>query len=471
MNVNLKEKHHYRKEKICSRLKIFFGIIGMMLLITACSSYNSLTEDGKYLVCSSSVISNAGVLILNPQGEKVLELPDSCIEHRISQDGFIMQPEIGEIPATDRLMITSSVSENEATVGIWDVEKECWLIEPQPGWPALSWISVNGQLELKECYLGDKIYDKHFNCIETEDEREQEFKVSEELILRRIYDEEGNSCLVDQYDNIYVRDEEFKEKNPFLQDLYKTGQISLKGVVSEKYLLIYYEHQTETEEGKYLISDYSALCDLDGVIQYPELEYTSVRFPFNQYDCLEKNFIEFKGEEEDSLPDYLNLSTDELVDFPDGCSDIGYKGNGLFLLEKDSEYTIFDASVNQTGNSFSKDGNLLDFTYVFGLQSYVIQHHENGKVVINGIEQELDTETEWANILEGKYPIIQISKRFGELRTSYVLNPEGKLMVETPKDVIYANERYYISVEHDEYHINEMVRFNILSLPNGMFNL
>ena len=95
MNVNLKEKHHYRKEKICSRLKIFFGIIGMMLLITACSSYNSLTEDGKYLVCSSSVISNAGVLILNPQGEKVLELPDSCIEHRISQDGFIMQPEIG----------------------------------------------------------------------------------------------------------------------------------------------------------------------------------------------------------------------------------------------------------------------------------------------------------------------------------------------------------------------------------------
>ena len=58
------------------------------------------------------------MLILNPQGEKVLELPDSCIEHRISQDGFIMQPEIGEIPATDRLMITSSVSENEATVGM-----------------------------------------------------------------------------------------------------------------------------------------------------------------------------------------------------------------------------------------------------------------------------------------------------------------------------------------------------------------
>ena len=141
-----------------------YGIICMMLLITACSSDNSLTEDGKYLVCSSSVISHSGVLILNPQGEKVLELPDSCIEHRISQDGFIMQPEIGEIPATDRLMITSSVSENEATVGIWDVEKECWLIEPQPGWPALSWMSVNGQLELKECYLGDKIYDKDFNC-------------------------------------------------------------------------------------------------------------------------------------------------------------------------------------------------------------------------------------------------------------------------------------------------------------------
>ena len=95
-----------------------YGIGCMMLLITACSSDNSLTEDGKYLVCSSSVISHSGVLILNPQGEKVLELPDSCIEHRISQDGFIMQPEIGEIPATDRLMITSSVSENEATVGI-----------------------------------------------------------------------------------------------------------------------------------------------------------------------------------------------------------------------------------------------------------------------------------------------------------------------------------------------------------------
>ena len=101
----------------------------------------------------------------------------------------------------------------------------------------------------------------------------------------------------------------------------------------------------------------------------------------------------------------------------------------------------------------------------------MIQSYKNGKVVIDGIEQELDSETEGANILEGEYPIIQISKRFGELRASYVLNPEGKLMVETPKDVIYANERYYISVENDEYHINEMVRFNILSLPNGMFNL
>lgn len=433
-----------------------YGIICMMLLITACSSDNSLTEDGKYLVCSSSVISHSGVLILNPQGEKVLELPDSCIEHRISQDGFIMQPEIGEIPATDRLMITSSVSENEATVGIWDVEKECWLIEPQPGWPALSWMSVNGQLELKECYLGDKIYDKDFNCIETEDEREQEFKVSEELILRRIFNEKGNSCIVDQYDSIYLTDEEFKEKNPFLQDLYKTGQISLKGVVPEKYLLIYYEHQTKKEEGKYLISDYSALCDLDGVIQYPELEYTSVRFPFDQYDCLEKNFIEFRGEEEDSLPNYLNLSTNELVDFPEGCSDIGYKGNGLFLLEKDSKYIIFDASVNQTGSSFNKDGNLLDFTYVFGLQSYVTSSYSNRKVVIDDIERELDPDNGWVDVFQGEYPIIKVYQKSGGIRTCYALTPEGSLLIETPQNVIYSNERYYVYKENDEYHISEI---------------
>lgn len=90
----------------------------------------------------------------------------------------------------------------------------------------------------------------------------------------------------------------------------------------------------------------------------------------------------------------------------------------------------------------------------------MIQHHENGKIVINGIEQELDSEIEGADVREGEYPIIQISERIGELRTSYVLNPEGELMIETPKDVIYANDRYHISVENDEYHINEMIQFN-----------
>ena len=92
----------------------------------------------------------------------------------------------------------------------------------------------------------------------------------------------------------------------------------------------------------------------------------------------------------------------------------------------------------------------------------MIQHHENGKVVINGIEQELDPEIEGADVREGEYPIIQISERIGELRTSYVLNPKGELMIETPKDVIYANERYYVSVENDEYHINEIVHFHDL---------
>lgn len=65
-----------------------------------------------------------------------------------------------------------------------------------------------------------------------------------------------------------------------------------------------------------------------------------------------------------------------------------------------------------------------------------------------------------ADVREGEYPIIQISERIGELRTSYVLNSEGELMIETPKNVIYANDRYYISVENNEYHINEMIRFN-----------
>lgn len=81
--------------------------------------------------------------------------------------------------------------------------------------------------------------------------------------------------------------------------------------------------------------------------------------------------------------------------------------------------TIFGTLTCQTGSSFAEDGVN---TYILGLQSYVIQHHENGKIVINGIEQELDSEIEGADVREGEYPIIQISERIGELRTKGIIN-------------------------------------------------
>ena len=437
-----------------------------MLLVTACSSDDSLTADGNYLVCSLSRAEEAGVLILNSAGETVLELPNAFVEYCFSKDGFIIQPKVGELSPDDRLMIRMGLSEAEISTGVWSVGDEKWLIEPQAGYYALSKFGTIEQLEA--LYLGGHVYDKDFNRIDMENTKKPEFKVNKALILTDSYDENGDCCFADQDGKVYLTSKEFEERNPVLRDLFRNGLIHLRDVIYEKYLLIYYDHQTEKEDGKYLINTHSALCDLNGVMQYPELEYTSAGFPYNQYGCLDRNFVKFSGKDEKYIENYLDLTTNELVDFPEGTSNIEYKGNGFFLLENDSNYTIFDALTCQTGSSFTEAGVN---TYVLGLQSYVIQSYKNGKVVIDGIEQELDSETEGANILEGEYPIIQISKRFGELRASYVLNPEGKLMVETPKDVIYANERYYISVENDEYHINEMVRFNILSLPNGMFNL
>lgn len=91
-------------------------------------------------------------------------------------------------------------------------------------------------------------------------------------------------------------------------------------ITSHLCINIYYDHQIEKEEGNYLISTYSALCNLNGVMQYPELEYTAAGSPYNQYGCLERDFVRFSGEDEDYIENYLDMSTNKLVDFPEGTS-------------------------------------------------------------------------------------------------------------------------------------------------------
>lgn len=51
-----------------------------------------------------------------------------------------------------------------------------------------------------------------------------------------------------------------------------------------------------------------------------------------------------------------------------------------------------------------------------------------------------------------KYQFAVIVRRF----TCYALTPEGSLLIETPQNVIYSNERYYVYKENDEYHISEI---------------
>ena len=95
------------------KYEIILVIITIMLLVTVCSSDDSFTADGNYLVCSLSTAEEAGVLILNPAGETVLELPNACVEYRFSKDGFLIHQKVGEISPDDRLMIRMSVSEAE----------------------------------------------------------------------------------------------------------------------------------------------------------------------------------------------------------------------------------------------------------------------------------------------------------------------------------------------------------------------
>ena len=117
----------------------------------------------------------------------------------------------------------------------------------------------------------------------------------------------------------------------------------------------------------------------------------------------------------------------EELELPTGYDEITYKTDTLFLLRNGNEYTIYDASSQEKGSVFTSEETPYTI-YVLGLDTYAIQSMSSSLITIDGSETPVDS-PETVFVTDCEYPVVTVGEVFGTSSGSYILDPEGSLVL------------------------------------------
>ena len=433
-------------------LSAFPAVLAAAFLLAGCAVPDRFPATGTYFLCAAADNCDAGVLVLAPDGSRVFSLRDAQIDMCVSPDGTVLSQSAGAVPEDTLLFIRISKSPDLEQTGVWSISERDWALKPQDGLLAPT---ENEAGRLLSFSIGNEEYSP--DCTPLDENSEESFVFSDGMVLYN-REENGYPYIADENGGIWLDANTFYEKNPeFLYELTLWGGISIEQTILDEYMIVECDYIESVEDGATHIATASFLCDREGIIQFQGWDYLNVWFPQNQYQRTDHNmYLRFDCGEE-RLPHFLRLSGMQEAVFPENCKDIIYQNGDLFLLESPSgEYTIYDAYSRTEGASFSANPAGLQNIFLFGTDSYVIQglSQEATTVVIDGTLYPLSAGDELAFVTSGEYPIISTGNLGGPISISYILDPDGSLILTIPEDVIYADSSRYLILRNDRFQIN-----------------
>ncbi len=448
--------HEGEMQMLRRKILPFFLAFTIILLSGGCADLNRFPAVGTYFLCATGADYAPGVHVLAPDGSPVFSLRNTLIEMCVAPDGMILDQTAGAIAKNSLLFIRIRKDRENYQTGVWSVADQDWAVEPQDG---LSAYTADDKGHLLSFVLSSGTYD--LNCqplSEDSEDPEEVFSFANGLVLYNRKNPEGYSYITDENGDCLFDTGIFYEKNSeYLYDLALFGVISVDQIILGEYMIVECKYTEIQEDGTDLISTASFLCDPEGHIQFTEWDYLNVWFPQNQYRRTDHNmYLRFDCGEE-RQPHFLRLEGMQEAVFPENCEDIIYQDKDLFLLESSSgEYTVYDAYSRTKGASFSGVTPGLQNIFLFGTDSYVVQglNREATTIVIDDVVYPLSDGDEMAFVTSGEYPVISTGKLGGSVSLSYILDPEGSMVLTTPDYVIYADHSHYLILRDDRFQIN-----------------
>lgn len=396
------------------------------------TSTTSIAPADCYFVCDHK--GATGIAIYTPNNKSNMVFENSYIEHIIRADGTFVYPNgtfmqlDGQIPSDCLLFITNN---DTYEVGVWDVDEGNWLVEPAGTFMTYH-KSFYGQM--LDFTIDGTMYNLNIEPIISSEL--DTFELSDGTILKNIYFGETSS-IADESGNIVLDANTIWQQNQSFNIVPETPHsIELKHIVAGKYLVIAYYYSSIQEDNSTMGSSRTYLCDLAGNIYFPQWNYQYADYPQDQYNNTMYDlfcFINYDSNE----THYMDLRTQRAVEFPNEYDAGLAKTSNLFLLSKDSQHTIYNLATQEKGATFS---SILptEKIYVWGVNSYSV----GNVLVIDGQQYKIGATSDFS-MKSSPYPVINVVTPSGNISKSYILDSDGKLVVETTEYVTYADSSYY----------------------------
>ena len=154
-------------------------------------------------------------------------------------------------------------------------------------------------------------------------------------------DANGNYYISTQAGQCYLDFEKFQQINNSVEFPPFAYGIEIKDTVNDAFLIVSGEYYPWNEEmNSYLGTEKNYLCNIDGSILFPEINYQWVSRTFDQYNAYNKQYLRLFNSNE-SIDEYFDLTTGEILTFPENYQNADYKYDSYFLLNNGNNYCIY----------------------------------------------------------------------------------------------------------------------------------
>ena len=391
--------------------------------------------------------------VFDGKGSPIFEMEaPAYIENVMLPEGTLLGKWTGLIPSDALLFITTPYrlsGSKEREAGVWDTATRSWILEMAAG--MFSFREEAGKLS--SFAKGAESYDAGFHLIQKE---EQDFFEIGGQTFYNASDALGKNYIARADGSCFLNLEDFLLKNGLMEAPLPQDGLELFQTIGEQYLIVGGSYNDST-----ILDDTSTyrelryLCDVNGNLLYRNWNRSGIGYARDQYGNLDKRYLEF-SDDGGKPSQFLDLETGEEITVPEGWSDLQYKKDGLFLLENQQDYCIYDASDHSQGLSF-RTKLFRDRIFLFGKRSYAIQSRSGAQynqLVLERREVDLGTDTEFLAIIPGENPVILEGGQDGACTVSYILDAEGKLLYQGDGNVRGADGPYYLEQDGTEYRIS-----------------
>ena len=405
-------------------------------------------EPDEVFLCTDNGDSKAGILLLDSRGKEILKLEEAALQVCIKPSGEILHQTAGVLPSDSYLFISFYYDPSDTTnytTGVWGIEKEEWIFEPEEG--TLAYYAEDDVMNSFQ--IGAKEYGLDFLPYESVPET---YEFENGLVLHNEM-KDGNYYIASDDGASYLTPSEFFERNPIIAD-YLQDSISIEKVIMGKYMIISYTIGTYESDGTCTLSGQKAFCDQNGNRLYPEWDYNYVFFVSDQFDYSVTDIMEFYDTDKD-VAHYLDLTQMKELKIPDGYQQVLYREDKTFLLQQGETYTVYDARTGETGGVFTLDSQPQDII-VLSPDTYVVQEFGNSRIFIHDREVSSESPAEYAPVYPSPYPVILSGKVLGPYDESYVIDPDGNLVMQADHEILYADKSCYMYYENEQFVIRPL---------------